>query len=72
MLEFEQRRLNFAHLGANNQRRESWQGDFRGKITLQDGISYHVGVRRGIAWDGEEYLSVYLGPELPYFETRRS
>ena len=38
--------------------------DFRGRITLQDGVSYFVGATMQTALDGEDYLAIYLRPEL--------
>ena len=48
----------------NKRKRESWESDFRGKILLQDGISYFVGVTRRTTFAGEEYLALYLRPDL--------
>jgi hypothetical protein len=58
-------RPNYARLWRNRAKRENWQNDFRGKILLQDGISYFVGVMVRRTFAGEEYLAIYLRPELP-------
>jgi hypothetical protein len=57
-------RPNHARLFRNSQKRESWQSDFRGKILLQDGTSYFIGVTRRRTFAGEEYLAIYLRPDL--------
>jgi len=59
-----QPRPNHARLFRNRQKCESWQSDFRGKILLQDGVSYFVGVTRRRTFAGEEYLAIYLRPDL--------
>jgi hypothetical protein len=57
---------NFARLFRNKKKCESWQSDFRGKILLQDGVSYFVGVTVRTTFAGEEYLAIYLRPLEPY------
>jgi hypothetical protein len=58
-------RPNFARLWRNRKKQESWQSDFSGRIVLQDGVSYFVGVTVRKTFGGEEYLSLYLRPKLP-------
>jgi hypothetical protein len=57
-------RCNYARLFRNKKKRESWESDFRGKILLQDGVSYFVGVTRRTTFAGEEYLAICLRPDL--------
>jgi len=59
-----ERRSNYTKLIRNEKKRESWESDFRGKILLQDGIQYSVGVTVRRTFVGEEYLAIYLRPEL--------
>jgi hypothetical protein len=58
-------RPNHAQLFRNRKKQESWQSDFLGRIVLQDGVSYFVGVTRRTTFAGEEYLTIYLRPDLP-------
>jgi hypothetical protein len=58
-------RPNHARLFRNTAKRESWQSDFRGKIQLQDGIVYTVGITMRKTFAGEEFLSLYLRPDSP-------
>ena len=62
-----ERRPNYARLWRNRAKREDWQSDFKGKILLQDGVSYFVGVTRRTTFAGEEYLAIYLRPDIPTF-----
>jgi len=57
-------RPNHARLWRNRKKVESWQSDFLGKVTLQDAVTYHVGVTRRTTFAGEEYLAIYLRPDL--------
>jgi hypothetical protein len=58
-------RPNHARLFRNRKKQETWQSDFRGKIQLQDGIEHFVGVTIRRTFAGEEYLAIYLRPDLP-------
>jgi hypothetical protein len=57
-------RRNYARLFRNRKKRESWQSDFRGRVTLEDGRVYYAGVTVKTTPRGEEYLSIYLRPDL--------
>ena len=57
-------RTNYARLWRNQKKRESWESDFRGRILLQDAVSYFVGVTVRTTLGGEEYLAIYLRPDL--------
>jgi hypothetical protein len=62
-----QTRSNYARLRRNPKKKERWQSDFRGKIVLQDGACYFVGATLCTAWNGEQYLVIYLRPDMATF-----
>jgi hypothetical protein len=57
-------RPNHARLFRNRKKEESWQSDFSGRIVLQDGVSYFVGVTMRTSISGQQYLSLYLRPNI--------
>jgi hypothetical protein len=59
---YRSRRTNRAKLFRNRRKQEPWQSDFAGKVTLENGAIYRVGVTLRTASNGEEYLSIYLMP----------
>ena len=63
-------RPNYARLFRNRKKLESWQSDFVGRIVLQDGVSYFVGVTRRTTFADEEFLSLYLRPDLSSLRRR--
>jgi hypothetical protein len=65
-------RTNYARLWRNPKKRESWRSDFRGKIFLEDGRGYWVGLMRRSTFGGEEYWTVYLRPDLATFHPPRT
>ena len=65
-----ERRSNYARLFRNKEKRESWQSDYRGKIALENGTAYFIGATVRRTADGEEFLSIYLRPDIPTLRTK--
>jgi hypothetical protein len=65
-------RPNYARLWSNRAKREDWESDFRGRILLQDGVSYFVGVKVRTGLNEEQYLEVFLRPDLATFYPPRT
>jgi hypothetical protein len=63
---------NHTRLFRNRKKVEPWQSDFLGRILLQDGVRYFVGVTVRTTLAGEEYLSIYLRPDMQTLGRRRA
>ena len=47
----------------NKDKREDWQGDYKGDILLADGKLYWLDITKAVSQKGEEYFKVKIGKE---------